>query len=513
MTQSGVPARIGGAGAEPRAAGRGAGREVVRARAAVWSVLAGPGTPVVDLARSTRRAAVADRRRGIGGRVVLLDGRPGARVRLQAAARRLDLVIEHEYVVLPTPGAPALVCDDSPAAVRWLQDAVLAVPPGVTTLAPACDVALAVARHALPARWLAALVPGRAAVARAATPADGGSLGREPESPPAAVRPPAPASVVVLATSRDVNAKISVLVIPGPGPDPARVLKIPTTDVAERAVAAERAALADVHATGADVVTRTVPRVLGTPVVTGRVALETTALPGVALQTRYHRWRRSGRPAAVRRDLAAAFGWLAALQEQTAGPAVSVRLLADGLDLILGRWPGDPVAVAVHDRLVPIAAGLAAYRVPGCVVHGDFWAGNVLIRRGRVTGVVDWECAQPHGDPTRDVARLPLSYALYLDRHTRPGRRVAGHPGLVAGPWGAGAEHLLDGTGWFPALAVSHVTAAVTRLGLPAAATRAVLLGGLADIAARADHPDFARGHLVLLHRVLERGGPGRWAG
>ena len=37
------------------------------------------------------------------------------------------------------------------------------------------------------------------------------------------------------------------------------------------------------------------------------------------------------------------------------------------------------------------------------LVHGDYWPGNTLWRRGRLTGVVDWE--QPRlGAPTRDVA-------------------------------------------------------------------------------------------------------------
>ena len=37
------------------------------------------------------------------------------------------------------------------------------------------------------------------------------------------------------------------------------------------------------------------------------------------------------------------------------------------------------------------------------LVHGDYWPGNLLWQRGRLTGVVDWE--EPRlGDPSRDVA-------------------------------------------------------------------------------------------------------------
>jgi aminoglycoside phosphotransferase (APT) family kinase protein len=37
------------------------------------------------------------------------------------------------------------------------------------------------------------------------------------------------------------------------------------------------------------------------------------------------------------------------------------------------------------------------------LVHGDFWPGNVLWRRGRLVGIVDWEQSRV-GDPTKDVA-------------------------------------------------------------------------------------------------------------
>jgi aminoglycoside phosphotransferase (APT) family kinase protein len=40
---------------------------------------------------------------------------------------------------------------------------------------------------------------------------------------------------------------------------------------------------------------------------------------------------------------------------------------------------------------------------PRVLVHGDYWPGNLVWRRGRLIGVVDWE--QPRlGDPSKDVA-------------------------------------------------------------------------------------------------------------
>jgi len=50
------------------------------------------------------------------------------------------------------------------------------------------------------------------------------------------------------------------------------------------------------------------------------------------------------------------------------------------------------------------------------LVHGDYWPGNLLWRRGKLTGIVDWE--QPRlGNPTKDVAtcRADLSIVFGLD--------------------------------------------------------------------------------------------------
>ena len=47
------------------------------------------------------------------------------------------------------------------------------------------------------------------------------------------------------------------------------------------------------------------------------------------------------------------------------------------------------------------------------------------------------------------------------------------------------------------------MTLALGRLGIPAHLWRDVLIGGLADIAATADHPEFAERHLILLSRII----------
>ena len=117
--------------------------------------------------------------------------------------------------------------------------------------------------------------------------------------------------------------------------------------------------------------------------------------------------------------------------------------------------------------------------------------------------MVDWEAGALAGEPLRDVVRFVLSYALYLDRHTRAGPAVPGHPGLRAGRFGAGVGAALSGRGWFAALAGEFVATALARLGGPAGAWRDALLAGVAEVAATADHPDFAAAHLDLLAELL----------
>jgi hypothetical protein len=99
-----------------------------------------------------------------------------------------------------------------------------------------------------------------------------------------------------------------------------------------------------------------------------------------------------------------------------------------------------------------------------------------------------------------------VSYALYLDRHTRPGRRVRGHRRLRADRWGAGLAYAVAGEGWFPDLVRDYLMDALARLGVPTGLWREVLIAGIADVIATADHPEFARNHLDLLISLINTG-------
>jgi aminoglycoside phosphotransferase (APT) family kinase protein len=51
------------------------------------------------------------------------------------------------------------------------------------------------------------------------------------------------------------------------------------------------------------------------------------------------------------------------------------------------------------------------------LVHGDYWPGNTLWHRGRLSGVIDWEQAR-RGDPTQDVACCRLDLTLLFGPET-----------------------------------------------------------------------------------------------
>ena len=313
--------------------------------------------------------------------------------------------------------------------------------------------------------------------------------------------------VVCLALSKDPNAKVTILLF-GPGQHvPRYVAKVPTTDAAERSVLGEAARLADLSHRDIGPIEGTVPRIVAIAEHNDRPVLVTTALPGRMMLAAYHSWRHTAHPASVRADLDAAGQWLAELQDHTQGPECGLASTVDEAAAVINRRFGhDPGITGDLRQLADLRDRLAGLSAPQVVMHGDFWPGNLLLAGGRGCGVIDWECARLDGPPTRDLARFAIAYSLYLDRHTRRGRPVAGHRGLRAGQWGAGVQYAADGTSWYPRLVQSFLSRGLRRFGLPAASWRDVLLTEIACIAAEADHPRFARDHLHLLRR-LQPGG------
>jgi hypothetical protein len=310
---------------------------------------------------------------------------------------------------------------------------------------------------------------------------------------------------LVMGSSKDPNAKITLLLVPPDGHDPVLAIKVPTTRVAAVAVEDEARVLDALAGLGGEL-GATLPRVVDRVEFDGRVGLVTTAVHGIPMTTSYHRWRHTASRGRVAADFAAVERWLAAFQARTSGPATRLGTNVDVPGRLAERFAGDAGIDVDVERVAGLHAALADTAVPETAVHGDLWCGNVMLRRGRVSGVVDWEAGAPAGDGVRDLVRFAHMYALFLDRRTRPGRRVTGHGGLRATDWGAGVEHALRGSGWFPELFRRFVQTGLARLGAPPRLWRTAALAGIAEVAALTDDPAFARSHLELLRRIWPGG-------
>jgi aminoglycoside phosphotransferase len=308
---------------------------------------------------------------------------------------------------------------------------------------------------------------------------------------------------LVVNTSRDPNAKVTVLLFAPGRPEPVLVIKVPTTDSAQLAVEGERRLLLRLHELELGPLLPTVPRVVRVVEVQGRRALLMSGAAGSPMLSHYHRWRHTATADAVRADFACVAAWLAALQERTASAVRPVDFGPELPETLRRRFHDLPAIEETARHVARIQAALAATQTPLTVVHGDFWIGNLLMGKGAITGSVDWEAGTISGEPVRDLVRFALTYALYLDRHTGVGEPVAGHPGLVAGTWGAGVVYALQAGGWFPDLFRSFLREGLSRLGAAPENWRLAALAGLAEIAASADHRGFALRHLELF-RTLE---------
>lgn len=60
------------------------------------------------------------------------------------------------------------------------------------------------------------------------------------------------------------------------------------------------------------------------------------------------------------------------------------------------------------DAIARLAAALSlgTESLPAVLRHGDLWAGNLLVDRGALTGIVDWDAAHPEGVPGADLVQL-----------------------------------------------------------------------------------------------------------
>ena len=418
----------------------------------------------------------------------------GARRRCRRLAREAGVELVREFIAMPSVDPPTCYVEESRAALRYFFTQLLALPRGGAVKSVGLVAINGIARVFVPAGLVGSAAPFRIVLGRIPNRVVASSLlelrGMQ---------------MLVVALSKDPNAKVTVLLIPIGSERPSLAIKIPTTAAAEATIAAERTVLLDLQTRLPSDVLASVPALKDIPEAQGRPWLVTTALPGVPMTTRYHAWRHVSNPTAVDADFRAVEAWLARFQSASAGPRSPLDMDGGTTELLRRRFAGDPLLDERLARLSDIHSRLRSTTTPRTAVHGDFWFGNVLMAGKQISGVIDWEGGAASGEPVRDLVRFGLSYALYLDRHTRPGRRVARHRGLRVGEWGAGITWSFEGEGWFPDQVRGFIRGGLERLGADPSCWREAMLAGLAEVAAAADHLDFARMHWDLFDRLALR--------
>jgi hypothetical protein len=115
-----------------------------------WRLLAPEGAVAVDLSSGPRavRRALAELRALPGGTpVVLLDHRPGGRLRARRIAAVGVVVIDRQYVALPSLRRAIVMAEDSRDSLRWACRSLVAPPPGITWAHALLDTAVKLLRR------------------------------------------------------------------------------------------------------------------------------------------------------------------------------------------------------------------------------------------------------------------------------------------------------------------------------------------------------------------------------
>jgi hypothetical protein len=397
------------------------------------------------------------------------------------------------FAAVPSRRRPVVIAERDPQVLDYVRTALLANPPG----SPLPGWVFSLARQAMrvPGAWRLAptIRAGHTGPSGAAECGIADWLHTEGHR------------LVVLDHSHDPDARFVLLVFPAGEAEPRMAMKVAASRDAVDRVRAEASTLAALGLHRLQPLAATVPLDLGRPDDVTAAVLVTTAQPGVPMLVDYHRRGHTRRPGTVRADFAAAGRWLARMQSLTPGPRARLGLVTGAVSSARARLAGSAADLSeVLRRLDDLQERLGRYDAEQTLVHGDFWAGNILLRDGVVSGVVDWERGAASGNPVRDLARFAVTYSDYLDAHTRIGHTVRGHRGLVAGQPGGGVGYAIDGTGWYPDLVRGFVTDGLRRLGLPPVLLRDVMLAEVAAIATEASEADFSRRQWTLFAQASE---------
>jgi hypothetical protein len=133
-----------------------------------WLAVSPPGGVLVHLGRSRneRRASCrAVAALPAGTPVVMACSAPRAIRRCRSFASAAGIVLEREYLALPSADAPGYLVEDTPSSFGAFLESVLFAPPGVP-FQRAVEIALRVMRTARPWRVARAAAPARVVVGR-----------------------------------------------------------------------------------------------------------------------------------------------------------------------------------------------------------------------------------------------------------------------------------------------------------------------------------------------------------
>jgi hypothetical protein len=324
---------------------------------------------------------------------------------------------------------------------------------------------------------------------------------------------------IVLALSRDPSARATLIMFDEAGL-PAAIVKVARRASEEPLLAAEEGVLRRLHSLGAPAVDGHVPRPLLLEKIVGRLALVTSALPGEPMITQYYRPGHLADPPQVAADFGVSGQWLSRFQRDTLSGSeeLSPHTFGRWVESVFSRFAREigwgPMEAGLLEAIRERGAALAGCRVPLTAVHGDYWMGNLLIDRGVVSGVVDWERARISWPPLEDVYKFPTSYGFYMDRAFGRKKGIPGHrPSEDAlghwrrfGSWRnlAGFRYAYFGHGSFPELVRDFVLTHLARLGVPPAANAVFFPVFLAEQAMALPDPEFRSGYRSLLHAFYQ---------
>jgi hypothetical protein len=351
---------------------------------------------------------------------------------------RRALAVRSRRVVsaLPGPRRPAFLVDPHDRhAGRYLvrRMAFAYRPPGAGAVAARLHVMRSRIAMAVPARLALRAAPGR--IAMLAGPAAPSSMLTQIDDlvrsswTGLGLKGPAPARLepLVVGHRRPKTGIVTVLLFPGRG-EPV-VAKFPRYGTSNESLQREDDTMRRVSAAVTAPLRPALPRSLGIHVVDGVDVLLQTAVSGhhLVAQTASKRLR----PERVARQLDVVLTWCLDLQrasehEVTVDDAFIATRLEPLAAATVDALHGDAATAALLDRALEDARRLIGTSLPMVVAHGDYWAGNILVQRGRVTGVVDWERATVDDLPIWDPVKAVGSAAYHLDRYRSIPRRGRG---------------------------------------------------------------------------------------